>query len=344
VKHVALVVVFAAGIANADVWQHALDGSRPDLRNDGYEFKMRAGDQFALQANSQGISFEVAKRNLKQALAAYRDASAIKPNAGEPYYRTAQVLYSLGLDCTRDLILGTLPTLCQQRSFDPDLGKQFVAALDAFEARAPLDPRLSCIEPGNETCLRFERAIVNTKLGNLEAASKDYETIVRRAQPDEHGIEVVMSNLAETYMMLNRLDESIDMYREALHRYGGDASTVYGYAVALDRDERGTQARDEILGVGLESYEAPQFGFKARVASGAAFFVPHGEVEYYFGLIEESLGRTDEAIGHWRRYISSGAHPQFQPRAKQHLDALLAKQKNHPPTPPPVYDDLLIVP
>jgi len=336
-----MVVVFAGGIASADVWQHAVDGSRPDLRND-YEFKLRAGDQYALQANGQSISFEVAKRNLKQALAAYHDASVMKPSAGEPYYRSAQVVWSLSLDCTRDAMLGVVPILCQ-RGFDVDFAKQFIAALDAFEARAPLDPRLSCMEPGNETCLRFERAIVNTKLGNLEAAAKDYEVIVRRAQPDEHGIEVVMSNLAETYMMLNRLDESIDMYREALHRYGGDASTAYGLAVALDRDERGGQARDQILAVGVESYEAPSSGFKARVASGATFFVPHGEVEYYFGLIEESLGRTDEAIGHWRRYIASGAHPQFQPRAKQHLDALLAKQKNHPPAPPP-YEDMLLVP
>ena len=341
-KRVALVVLFAGGIANADVWTHAVEGGRPDLRNDNYEFKLREGDQHALQANMQGISFEVAKRNLKQALAAYKDAAGMKPSAGEPYYRSAQVLYSLALDCTRDAMLGVIPVLCT-RGFDSDFAQQFVAALDTFEARSPLDPRLSCMEPGIETCLRFERAIVNTKLGNLEAAAKDYEVIVRHAQPDEKGIEVVMSNLAETYMMLNRLDESIDMYREAVHRYGGDASTVYGLAVALDRDERGGQARDQVLGVGIESYEHPLNGFKARVASGAAFFVPHGEVEYYFGLIDESLGRTDEAIGHWRRYIASGAHPQFQPRAKQHLDALLAKQKNHPPAPPP-YEDMLLVP
>jgi len=287
------------------------------------------------------VLFRSIKRHIKEAVAAYRNAATLRPKAGEPYYRIAQVVYSLQLDCSQDPF-SRIPTLCTLGP-DPEASKLFIAALNEFEARAPLDPRLSCLEPGISTCLRFERAIVNTKLGNLQAAANDYEVIIRNSLPDERGIEVVMSNLAETYMMLNRLDESIDMYREAIHRYGGDASTVYGYAVALDRDERGGQARDKVLAVGVDSYETGENSFKRRVADGRAFFVPHGEVEYYFGLIEESLGRTDEAIGHWRRYIASGAHPQFQPRAKQHLEALLQKQKNHPPA-PPVYDDMLIVP
>src|SRR5262249_45503409 len=214
------------------------------------------------------------------------------------------------------------------------------AAMDAFEARAPLDPRMSCLEAGHTPCLRFERAIVQTKLGNLAAAAADYEALVRRAQPDEGYLGIVMGNLAQTYMMLNRLDDAIDLYKETIHRFGGDSSTMYGLAVALDRDERGLQARDKVLGVGAQGY----ISFRDRVAAGDAFFVPYGEVEYYFALIEESFDHPDEAIGHWRRYIASGAHPQFPPRAKAHLDALLQKQKNRPPAPPPPLDDLLFIP
>ena len=47
----------------------------------------------------------------------------------------------------------------------------------------------------------------------------------------------------------------------------------------------------------------------------------------------DSLGLEDDAINYWRLFLNSGAHPQFQPRAKSHLDALLKKKKQRPPLP-----------
>jgi hypothetical protein len=129
-------------------------------------------------------------------------------------------------------------------------------------------------------------------------------------------------------MMLGRLDDSIEAYREAL-RAGSDLSTRYGYAVALDRAERGNAARDLILAQGREAMEH----FKRRVDSELTFFVPQGEVFYYYALVEEAHGKIDEAIDHWRQYITSGAHPQYQPRAREHLNALLVKQRSRPAPP-----------
>ena len=69
---------------------------------------------------------------------------------------------------------------------------------------------------------------------------------------------------------------------------------------------------------------------------GDTFFVPEGEKFYYFALGEEAFGLDDDAINFWRLFLNSGAHPQFQPRAKAHLDALLKKRRKSPlPIEPP---------
>jgi hypothetical protein len=129
-------------------------------------------------------------------------------------------------------------------------------------------------------------------------------------------------------MMLGRLDDSIDAYREAL-RAGSDLSTRYGYAVALDRAERGNAAREIILAQGEEAMHQ----FRRRVENEITFFVPRGEVFYYYALVNEAHGKVDDAIQNWRDYISSGAHPQYQPRAREHLNALLVKQRARPAPP-----------
>src|SRR5262249_32820627 len=151
------------GIASADVWQRAVDGEPPGLKT--YETKLRFGDQVVLEANMRGISPEIMRRKLKIALQAYREAAAARPTSGEPYYRIAQTLYSLYLGCAGEGVSVLWQRTVGQPSFDAETAKQFVAAMDAFEARAPLDPRMSCLEAGHTPCLRFERAIVQTKLG-----------------------------------------------------------------------------------------------------------------------------------------------------------------------------------
>ena len=103
---------------------------------------------------------------------------------------------------------------------------------------------------------------------------------------------------------------------------GGGVSTVYGLAVALDRSHRGALALDFIRSQGLQGWEL----FRAQYNRHAIFFVPEGEVEYYFALRAEPFGEIAEAVDHWKAFIRSGAHPQFQPRAKEHLDALLLRR------------------
>jgi hypothetical protein len=150
---------------------------------------------------------------------------------------------------------------------------------------------------------------------------------------NEGALALSYGNLAETYMMVGKLEQAIDAYKVAMRARGNTgASLTYGYAVSLDRDEQGAEALRVIRSLRRESFEA----FRLEHDRGGVFYVPRGEEEYYFALLHEAFGDTEEAIERWNLYIKSGAHPQFQPRAKAHLDAL-TKQRNKapPPVPPP---------
>lgn len=311
-----LAALLVAGSARADVWQRAIDGAQT---LEAYEGLLARGDELALSANAKSVSLPQMKRDIEAALEAYRAAAKLNPKAGEPLYRIGALLHSFYFNC--DSFMSTPPQTCGDAGKDRR-AKEIVEAWDAFETRAPLDPRV------NQMLL--ERAILRTKLvasnpgdkALLEGALKDYQALVDRADGLlRKSSYLVLGNLAETHMMLGQLDESIDVYREAI-KAGGGTSTVYGLAVALDRDERGAQAATLIRDQGFDAYK--QFEHDVHVL-GNVFFVPPGEEHYYFGLIEEAFGNYDAAIAHWRLYIQSGAHPQYQPRAKEHLDELLGK-------------------
>jgi tetratricopeptide (TPR) repeat protein len=210
-----------------------------------------------------------------------------------------------------------------------------INAWNAFEARAPLDPRISDI--------LLRRALLNTKLvnglatdhGRLEAAARDYRAALDRSDgiSTTRGDEQMLGNLAETYMMLDRLDDAIDMYQQAVAAGAARTSTVYGLAVALDRDGQGDQAIRRILGQGEEGFDS----FEKEFFRATIFFVPEGESNYYFALANEAFGNDGQALEYWGRYLKSGAHPEFQPRAKEHIEQLI-KRGVHAESPAPFRD------
>lgn len=331
----ALVLALATTAAHANVWDDALSNGKPEAAaRDKYESELRQGDEHTLLANTQGSSYKEQKRQVDLAAASYRAAAAARPTEGEPYFRLARLYYSFYFECQDTTQRSRWSLLCDPRGFNRARAEEIVAAWDAFEQRSPLDPRLSVGTFGDSEIL-FRRAILHTKLAtkpHLEAAARDYEKILARQDTgSDGGSEQVVANLAETYMMVGKLEEAIEMYKEAL-RNAADTSTWYGYAVALDRDERSTEALDVIKSLGRDQRDV----FHARVIRGDTFFVPEGEKFYYFALVDEALGLDDDAITYWRQFLNSGAHPQYQPRAKAHLDALLKKKKKSPlPIEPP---------
>jgi tetratricopeptide (TPR) repeat protein len=330
VKRLALfaLLLAAASPVQANVWDHA---TAPDAAiQDTYETALRQGDEHALQGNSRGIVPKEIANQVALAATKYRAAAATKPSEAEPYLRLARLLYSFYLEC--DSNSPYTSDLCR-RGLNRARAEEVIAAWDAAEARAPLDPRFS-VGIFGESEILFRRAILHTKLGtkaHLEAAARDYEKILARQDNADGGSESVNGNLAETYMMLGRLEDAVEMYKQAL-RSGSDSATWYGYAVALDRDERTDQALEVIRSLGRTQRDR----FHARVIGGDTFFVPEGEKFYYFALVDEALGLDEEAMLYWRQFINSGAHPQFQPRAKSHLAALVKKKRKSPlPIEPP---------
>jgi tetratricopeptide (TPR) repeat protein len=319
-RHLILVALLATS-ANADVWQRAID---PDAGIDVYDSLMTKGDDAANAANSGSINLPQVRKHITSAVEAYQAAAKARPTSGEPWYRIGAVLNSFfNVDCDTHRGLVSPPPTCGIKGRErDDRHREAVAAWDKFEALSPLDPRV------NE--MLFRRAVLRTKLVSsspqpkklLEGAALDYTAILDRADGFlTVGKGLIAGNLAETHMMLGDLDQAIVMYREAI-RFGSTNSTILGLAVAFDRDERSGDAIRLIQGVGLEAYESFQDSFR----EGDVFFVPAGEEEYYFALCDEAFGRNESAIQHWKAFITSGAHPQFQPRAKEHLDRLLAKK------------------
>lgn len=320
-------VLTASSVAHGNVWKRAIESDTPArAAQDKYESEMRQGDEYALKANMAGASLREIRQQIQNAVMSYRAAAAAKPDEGEPYYRIGKLLYSMYFDCTGSYARHRASPLCDRsgRYFDRKRAEEIIAAWDAFEERKPLDPRLS-VGAFGDTEILFERAILHTKLAtkeHLEAAARDYEKLLARHDGRYGAAERILGNLAETYMMLGRLDEALEMYREAL-RDASDTSTWYGYAVALDRDENPDLALEIIRSLGRDQRQE----FYLGVMRGSTFFVPEGEKYYYFALADQAFGLDEEAIENWRKFIDSGAHPAYQPRAKAHLASLLAKVK-----------------
>jgi tetratricopeptide (TPR) repeat protein len=280
-----------------------------------YEIALAEGDDKTLMAANDAASPATIKKLINAAVRAYERAAKADPTKAEPHYRAANVLFGFFLDC--DDSGPRASPLC-----DPENAKLFRRVVDhwhAFEERAPLDPRI----PG----FLFDRAILHTKLAtedDLRLGIADYQALL-----DRPGVWIgqdrgtILGNLAESHMMLGDLDAAIESYRAAvLEPSGGRTSIFYGLAVAYDRDGQGAKAREIITAFGEDAFQ--KWGLEVIV--GDTFYVPEGEVYYYYALAYQALGHDQEAAKNWQRFLDSGAHPIYQPRARAHLAALKAKK------------------
>jgi tetratricopeptide (TPR) repeat protein len=316
-------VLTIAASAHASVWDHALENDSQKAADEAYEKGLAEGDNETMIALSYSSGLKTILDATSRAEAAYRAAAAARPDKAEPYYRIGTLLYAMHFQCepAPQLAIVSPPaatSLCEPHYATRERAQAIVDAWDNFEKRAPLDPRL------NEILMR--RALTRTKLisgapgdkKSLEAVIRDYNAVL------DHGDgltglrdESVLGNLAETYMMLGNLDDAIDTYRAAVAG-GAQTATVYGLAVALDRDGRSDEAIRLIRAQRSEGRDQFVRAFQTK----QIFFVPAGEENYYFALSSEAFGDETSAAEFWNRYLASGAHPQYQPRAREHLATL----------------------
>jgi tetratricopeptide (TPR) repeat protein len=286
-----------------------------------YRRQMALGDGHAIKAAEvaeQRLSSQAGQPRdyralVKRAVTAYERAAELMPDAAEPHYRAAEVLY-------QHILEGAQNTPVVR---DRDSANQALAHWRAFEERATLDPRA--------TLILFRRALLHTKMAdeaNWKLAIADYETLLARTDLnalDPGNAATWLANLAETYMMVGRLGDAIDTYQRALD-FANQPLYGYGLAVAYDRDDQGALAREIML-----SYAQ---GDRLRsLSDDGIFFVPEGERHYYLALGAEALGDLELARQHYQRFIDSGAHPGFQARAHQHLSRLKARPGRGPRTP-----------
>jgi tetratricopeptide (TPR) repeat protein len=315
---IAIIFAFGASGVRADdsVWDRATVDVDEEAARFDYERNLEAGDEDVQLAVSDSEA-RSKRRHVMHALAAYRAAIAAKPDEPEAHYKLGVAEYTFLLACDNR---HTVSLLCDPDNPDPAVMEDVVAHWHKFTELAPLDSR--------GFALLFPRAILHTKLATKDhflLAIADYEAILDRREGSQIGPadDTTLSNLAETYMMVDRLDDAIATYERAA-AIGADTSTLYGLAVALDRDGQGTRARRIIADQGKDAFEQ----FQASVAIGRTFFVPEGEAYYYLALVNEALGLNQQAIIHYDLFLRSGAHPQYQARAKHNRDALKAKLPN----------------
>jgi tetratricopeptide (TPR) repeat protein len=316
----ALIAALAAPAAGDNIWKNAVSPNDPVI--DNYNLFMQKGDEAAVAGMAMGVSQPVVLKQVEIALDAYRSAAKARPKTAEPYFRMANVLHAFFFDCElRPNDKQPPPKSCDLKIPKEARARELLDAWDKFEALAPLDSRVNEILQTRAITRTKMVGLTNKPTGLLEAAAKDYRALLDRddgmLRLDQGGLALVLGNLAETYMMLGDIDQAIDTY-VAAHRAGADGTTLLGLAVALDRDERGPEALRLIRNFGADNFQ----NFQNRYSQGDIFFVPAGEEEYYFALGHEAFGEISEAVEHWRAFIASGAHPKFQPRAKEHLDKL----------------------
>lgn len=314
-------------VSEASVWDRALTTAEDEATRDLYDAKMLEGDTATLTATIQSASIASNLEAIHRAESAYRAAAKLRPHEAEPYFRIGNLLYQMYYNC--DQQMNQLP-ICNPNNLSN--AEKVITAWEEFERRAPLDPRV------NEILLW--RALLNTKLvdgtaadrRHLEKAARDYQSALDRGDglSSARSDEQLLGNMAETYMMLDRLDDAIASYGQAVAAGAARVSTVYGLAVALDRDGSGEQALRQIQGQGAEGLEA----FTKECVRRTVFFVPSGESAYYFALAHEAAGNYGVALTLWTRYIQSGAHPEFQGRAREHIEELHAKHVRPEPPPP----------
>lgn len=178
----------------------------------------------------------------------------------------------------------------------------------------------------------FRLGIERSRAARFPEALFAYERIIALGEPDA----AAYTNAAEILMAQGRLPEAEARYREAIQLdtpaagriespYGLSLST-YGLAVALDRDDEPDAAREMMArALALDPRHAKLTA--AEQLGGDVFFVPEGDVYYYLGLASELGGHVDDAEAAFQEFLSRLPKSPWAPRARAHIDALVAFER-----------------
>lgn len=259
-----------------------------------YQQELRKALRFEAQARSyeQQRRSKLARRLYEDALAAYRRALAARKDGAQAHRYMGRVLFRLG---------------------------RYKEGMTAVSRARQLSAAVR-----NDVDLAFEMGIAYSKLGKFRRAVEEYdilERVARKGLRVSSGLRATAhANAAESLMALGRLDEAIQRYRASLAFFSGSPLTYWGLGVALDRDEQVSKAMDAIRralrhrkGLGV-------------LTSPTVFFVPKGDIHYYYGLGYLAQGKLDEARKSFERFVKLLPKSQWAFRARVHLAELGSKR------------------
>lgn len=168
---------------------------------------------------------------------------------------------------------------------------------------------------------RYELALCRAQAGDYEGAIDGLRRILAAGTAsDGERAAFVHWHLGESYMALGRLDEALASLQLAYRLQPYNASVSFALAVAYDRDEEPTSARDA-MSRALE--REPRVSSSSLLAS-SRIWIPADDQHYYLGLAYLGSGEAPRALYHLRRYIAATGEGMWTARARGHLEVAQA--------------------
>lgn len=245
----------------------------------------------------------------REALKAYERALELGPDDGDIHYRAL----------TAAKLIADENGICH-------------ACRDGYEAVVRHIDALRRIDPQDvrEVEYAWEMALALSKLGALggpdaqqhfERAVDEYERWRRMIDETDPAVAQMLStcyaNAAEVLMAVGRLDEAIAKYQMAVELNPIEALGYFGLAVALDRDGQWEKTAATMK----EGLSRPD-GLR-RLEDPNVFFVPEGEIYYYFALAHQVQGADPAMVNaEYQRFLSRARASKYAARAREHMAEL----------------------
>jgi Flp pilus assembly protein TadD len=172
----------------------------------------------------------------------------------------------------------------------------------------------------------FSLALCDAASGRLEASVTLLEDVLTTEGLTVDAVATLTYNLGDSYQALGRLDDAIRAYRRAIELRGNLPLYRFSLAVALDRDEQGARAREEMLTA------LTQDRVFSSIAQPTTIFVPPEDEDYFRGFALEVLADSDLprtacqpwlcrsfARAYFRRFASRAPRSPWRARVEAHL-------------------------
>ncbi len=292
----------------SDFWKNIADPGWKEFE----EAVIKGKDLY--KRSTEAKTKEKRKQKLEAARDAFKEATQISPKKYSGWFMLGKVYYEL------ERMPEAIKTFLQARRLNPKLGDRYTIA--------------------------FSLGIAYSKIGQFENAIAEYEraeSILSQKSVNNHDFAeqraTLNGNAAESLMALGRLDEAIQRYREALTYTPDNPLLSWGLAVAYDRDEQISRALEQA------QFALANDPDMKTLTGPYVFFIPEGDVHYYFALGAWARGDMSNAEKHWKLFIQKLPSSQWVFRAQAHLYQLGLTDKSRKkgtrlaPTPKPEKGD-----